>query len=137
VVRRCRRDAGQHPSDEAILCYLKQRRLRIYLCQGGRQRLPIESDWGAGMTRQDKRLPRQCQQTLETGVERMGARPRRLWVGVQIRAADGVQEQRVASEERLVVEQVARAFRRVPRCPQRPQPRTANGDGIVVADRGM
>src|SRR5262249_13636362 len=134
---RRRRDSGQQRSDEGILWQLKQRSRRIHLGKARPERHSIERDRGAGETWQDQRLPGECQQTLKAGVKRVGARSCRRWVREEIRTTDGVQEERIASEERLLVKQVAGAFRRVHGRAQGSQPRTADRDGVVVADRGM
>src|SRR2546426_7266613 len=135
MVRRCRREPGEDLAHERFLGLAQERRPLLHLPQRRADGPAVERHGLARMSRQDDGLGRQGDQALQGRVEHVSAAARLLRCRLEVRAADGRQEQRVASEQDPLVQQIAGALRRVARRVKHPEAGGSHAQGVAVVQR--
>ena len=88
----------------------------------------VERNRFARVGRQDEQVRRQLSQTGERRKQRTGPVTRGVGVRMEVRTTHAVREQRVAGEDRDVVQHVRHALLRVPRCRERAECRLSKTD---------
>src|SRR5918998_566684 len=111
------RDATRYPLHEGVLLLAQDRQVLAHLRQRRADRLTVERDGLARVSRQDQRLGLEGEEASQGAVEIARLLAGAFRRGVQVGAAHRRQEQRVPGEHGPPVQEVARALGRMPRRP--------------------
>src|SRR5882724_5054203 len=99
MVRRCRREPGEDLAHERLLGLAQERLPLLDFSQRRADGPTVKRHGLARMSGQDDSLWRQCEEALQGRVEHVSAAARLICRRLEIRTTDGLQEQRVASEQ--------------------------------------
>src|SRR5436190_11176928 len=121
MVRRWWREPGEDLAHERFLGLAQERRPLPDFLERRADGPAVKRHGLARMSRQDDGLWRKCDQALQGRAEHVSAVARLRHRRLEIRTTDSRQEQRVASEQGPLAQQIAGALRRMARRVKHPE----------------